>query len=472
MPFKVGQTLKPDLNHHSVVCAQTFASSLRLCFSGHENDLVFTAGPLFCLQAITANSAQTSAKASTPATSPGPVRHFYVKQYLVKGGDHLISHLEIEEAVYPYLGPARTAQDVDDARAALERAYRAKGYQTVAVQIPAQKVDSGIIVLQVMPNPVGRLRIHGSRYYSLEEIRREAPSLAEGTVPNFSQVTRDLTVLNSSPDRAVTPALKAGAVPGTVDIDLTVKDKPPIHGSLELNNRYRPVHTRNCGSTARSVTTICGNWGTAWASASSFPPQEINQVQVFSGYYSAKIPDIDWLTLLVQGTDQGQQRLDVGRHRCRGQGADGRLRAIISLPPQSNFYHSISLGVDYKHFEQGLNIAGEVTNTPVTYYPFSAAYSGTWLGTGYETDMNASVTLDVRGIGSGETEFDDNRHGADASFLYLRGDLSHTRDLPQGFQIYGKIQAQVADKPLVNSEQFSEGGIGTVRGYLESEELG
>jgi hemolysin activation/secretion protein len=30
----------------------------------------------------------------------------------------------------------------------------------------------------------------------------------------------------------------------------------------------------------------------------------------------------------------------------------------------------------------------------------------------------------------------------------------------------------VADQPLVNSEQFSGGGLGTVRGYLESEELG
>ena len=34
------------------------------------------------------------------------------------------------------------------------------------------------------------------------------------------------------------------------------------------------------------------------------------------------------------------------------------------------------------------------------------------------------------------------------------------------------MQGQAADKPLVNSEQFSGGGLGTVRGYLESEELG
>ena len=34
------------------------------------------------------------------------------------------------------------------------------------------------------------------------------------------------------------------------------------------------------------------------------------------------------------------------------------------------------------------------------------------------------------------------------------------------------MQGQVADQPLVSSEQFSIGGQDTVRGYLESEALG
>jgi len=44
--------------------------------------------------------------------------------------------------------------------------------------------------------------------------------------------------------------------------------------------------------------------------------------------------------------------------------------------------------------------------------------------------------------------------------------------LPEGFQLFVKAQGQASDQPLVNSEQFSGGGLGTVRGYLESEELG
>ena len=49
-----------------------------------------------------------------------------------------------------------------------------------------------MVILQVIEGKVGRLRIRGSRYFSLSQIRKQAPSLAEGTVPNFNDVTRDI----------------------------------------------------------------------------------------------------------------------------------------------------------------------------------------------------------------------------------------------------------------------------------------
>ena len=421
--------------------------------------------------AATSSTTNSDNLAASKTTTPAAQPHFFVRSYRVKGGAHLLPSLDVEKAVYPFLGPYRTSDDVEQARAALEKAYRDKGYQTVAVQVPPQKPENGVVVLQVMPNAVGRLRIHGSRYFSLEQIRREAPSLSESTVPNFSQVTRDLAVLNQSPDRVVTPTLSAGVAPGTVDVDLNVKDTPPIHGSLEINNRYSPFTSPLRINGAASYANL---WQLEHTIGFSFQlaPEEINEVQVFSGYYSAKIPGMDWLTLLAQGTSQDSNVSTLGGIGVAGKGSTAGMRAIISLPAQKDFYHSISLGVDYKHFEQGVNLAGQFTNTPVTYYPFSAAYSGTWIGKGYETDLNSSLTFDMRGIGSGQREFDNNRHDADASFIYFRGDLSHTRELPWGLQGFIKAQGQAADKPLVNSEQFSGGGLGTVRGYLESEELG
>ncbi|HEV3271728.1 MAG TPA: ShlB/FhaC/HecB family hemolysin secretion/activation protein [Candidatus Methylacidiphilales bacterium] len=412
-----------------------------------------------------------AADASQPAGQKDSTPRFYIQEYRVEGGGHLLPRDEVEEAVYPYLGPYRTAADVEQARGALEQAYHDKGYETVSVQIPPQHARSGVIILHVLQGEVERLRVMGSRYFSPEEIRREAPSLQEGASPNFTQVTHDLVALNQLADRRVTPTLSVGEIPGTVDVDLNVKDTMPLHGSLEINNRYSAGTTPLRLNGSVSYDNL---WQLEHSIGASFQlsPEDPTEVKVFSGYYLARIPGVDWLNLIVQGTSQDSSVNTLGGIGVVGKGDIIGGRAVILLPAQKDFYHSVSLGIDYKHFDQDLSIAGGDTVTPVTYYPFSAAYSGSWVGKGYETDLNASIIMDFRAFGSDEAQFEENRHGADASFIYFRGDLSHTRDLPGGFQLFVKGQGQASETPLVNSEQFSGGGLGTVRGYLESEELG
>jgi hemolysin activation/secretion protein len=409
---------------------------------------------------------------TTVKTMPAaPEVHFYVRQYRVIGGENLLPRLDVETAVYPFLGPYRTKDDVEQARAALEQAYHGHGFQTVLVQIPQQEVHGGIITLEVVPQTVGRLRVHGSRYFSIDEIKREAPSLAQGQSPNFSQVTGDLAVLNNIPDRQVTPTVRAGEVPGTVDVDLNVKDTFPLHGSLELNNRYSADTSPLRVNGSVSYDNL---WQLEHSLGFSFQlsPENLNQVQVFSADYIARFPGVSWLSLLLQGTSQDSNVNTLGGIGVAGKGDVIGGRAIIQLPGEKGFYESLSLGLDYKHFSQDVLIAGTDTVTPVTYYPASAAYSGTWAGKGHETDVNASVNLAIRELGSDDAEYELNRHGASGNFIYFRGDISHTADLAEGFQIFGKAQGQVSSEPLVNSEQFSGGGLGTVRGYLESEELG
>ncbi len=396
---------------------------------------------------------------------------FYIQEYRVEGGGHLLTQMETEEAVYPYLGPYRTAADIEQARGALEKAFRDKGYQTVSVSIPQQHARTGIITLQVNQGDIGRVRVLGSRYFSIDQIRREAPSLEEGQSPNFTQVTHDLVALNQMTDRQVTPTVKPGEIPGTVDVDLNVKDTFPLHGSIELNNRYS-VGTDQLR--VNGSVTYDNLWQLGHELNFSFQlsPEDTNQVAVFSGSYTARVPGVDWLTFILQGTDQDSNVNTLGGIGVAGRGKIIGGRAVFTLPALTNYYHSVSLGVDYKHLDQDTMIAGTPSTAPVTYFPFSAAYSGSWVNKGSETDINASANLSIRQWDSGETEFEQQRFGADGSYIYFRGDISHTHDIIGGAQVFAKVQGQASDKPLVNSEQFSIGGLGTVRGYLESEALG
>ena len=408
--------------------------------------------------------------ASQEDTAAAPERRLFIKQYRVVGTRHLPRE-DVEMAVYSYLGPERTADDVEGARAALEQRYKDKGYQTVTVSVPAQRGKNGIIVLKVTEAPVGRLRVRGARYFDIEKIRRAAPSLAEGTVPDFEAVQRDIVALNQRGDLRVTPELKPGAVPGTVDVDLVVKDTFPLHGSVELNNRYSANTTPlrlDLGIRYDNLWQIGHTIGFGFQIA----PQRPSDALVFSGYYIAPVPGVDWLSVMFQGIRQNSDVSTLGGTAVAGNGVIIGGRLLFELPGGPGFFQSASFGIDYKDFAQDLTIGGEVVQSPITYWPFVASYTGLWMGKGWDLQFDGAVTFHFRGMGSNEIEFDNRRYSANGNFLYFRGTLGYTRELPAGFEAFAQIQGQASSTALVDSEQFSMGGLNTVRGYLESEVLG
>lgn len=410
-----------------------------------------------------------TAEDAAPAEAPQP-RPMYIAEYRVQGAKKLPA-AEVQEVVYPFLGPGKLPADVDRARAALEKAYHDKGYQAVSVQIPTQKMRRGVVVLQVNENPVGRLRIRGSRYTSPSAVTREAPSMAEGEVVDFNRVNRDVMAMNQYPGRQVTPALRPGVEPGTVDIDLNVKDEMPLHGSLELNNRYSADTTPLRLNGALSYDNL---WQLGHTLGLSFQiaPENLDDAKVFSGYYLVRVPDSEGWSVMLQGTKQDSNVSTLGGLAVAGRGEILGLRAIKTLPPGKELFHSFSLGLDYKHFDENVTAGTGTIVTPITYYPFSALYTATLKGKKGTTDFNGGVTLHFRGMGDDTADFDAKRYKADGSFFYFRGELAHTHELPGGLQAFGRIQGQASSQALINSEQFAAGGLGTVRGFLESEVLG
>ena len=174
----------------------------------------------------------------------------------------MLSETEIDRAVYDYLGPGRTVADIEGARRALADLYAAKGFGLVSVALPQQHVADGIVTLQVTQRTVGRLRVVGSRFFDLNRIKRAAPSVAEGRVPNLHAVNRDILALNQWPDRTVTPTLKPGRLPGTVDVDLQVQDHLPLHASPGAEQPAEHPTRRRCGWRGMSPTTISGSAAT------------------------------------------------------------------------------------------------------------------------------------------------------------------------------------------------------------------
>ena len=434
------------------------------------NTAVSSSYALFLLLA-----AASHACAEEPPASAEPPPRFDVMEFRIQGHSKLDSRL-VEKTVYPFLGPKRSVEDVEQARAALEKAYHDAGYSAAAVDIPEQDVKNGIVYLKLGEGTVDRLKVTGSRYFLPSQIRAQVPALAEGQVLHMPEAQAQLEKLGmQSPDRLVTPIMRAGRTPGTLEVDLNVEDTLPLHGGVEMNGR-------NSVSTARTRLSANLRYDNLWQrfhSASlqyQIAPENPGNLEVWSGTYV--LPTGFWDARLafygVGLQSRSNSIATTGSLTVVGTGEIYGLRLVKPLQGGKAFSHSVTLGWDYKDFGQSIGLLGADTqNTPIHYSPFHLAYSGSYgHGDGSLSTFNLEANVSFQGLGNDPQEFADKRYDAKADYLYVGGEIRHTQMLPRDFRLSARLSGQVTDSPLISHEQFGAGGWQSVRGYHETEALG
>lgn len=405
-----------------------------------------------------------------PVTPPAEAPQTVDVWEFVVDGNTVLDDETIEAVLAPFMGPSRTADDVDKARQALEGSYRDKGYKTVAVSIPRQSATDGVVQFQVQESRVGHLKVMGSRYHSIDRILESAPALAEGKVPDFDEVQKDLVALNQQADRRVTPALKAGMRPGTVDVDLVVEDSLPLHGWVELNNRYSQDTSELRSLTSLSYDNLFQR-GHSFSLSFQTAPQNPDDAKVMFGTYLARLGSSPWSILLnTLKTDSAVST--VGGINVLGSGSSVSVTGIRQLEGPENFYPSLSVGVGYKDFDTTTLLGKADFETPVKYFPLTLGYSLLYRGERDLAQFDAALTFASPQLGSDTETIQLNRFSARGQMFYLRASVSDTHDFSNGAQAFARISGQVTDQPLISNEQISAGGMDTARGYLEAEALG
>ena len=393
-------------------------------------------------------------------------------------GNTILDNQVIEKTVYQFLGNNKNIATVEEARGALEKAYHDAGYQAALVDIPEQDVREGVVILKVTEGSVDRLRVTGSRYFSPGHIKEKVPALAEGKPLNLPQAQKELSKLSAeSPDRQVTPVMRAGTTPGTIDIDLEVKDELPIHGSVELN-------ARNSINTTRLRLPVMLRYDNLWQlnhSASlqyQVSPEDTQNVQVWSGTYVMPIEAIgSRLAMYGIGLDSSSDVTTAGSLNVVGNGNIFGLRLNKPLEENKDIIQTLSFGWDYKDFGQSINPIGDTSqpgqSSPVQYSPFQLGYSASLYQEGGSlSQLNTELNFNFAGMGSSYEQFAKRRYGATPNYFYLAGEVKHKQALPEDLALQVRLSGQVANEPLISNEQMGAGGMLTVRGYHEVERLG
>ena len=399
---------------------------------------------------------------------------FEIKAFDIKGNT-ILPTSKVLTAVALFIGPRKTASDVEKARDSLEKLYHDSGYPAVMVNIPEQTLKDGIVKLEVMETRIGKVRVTGNRYFTMEKILHALPAFTPGEILYLPRVQEEVGRLNKNPDFKVDPAISPGKEFGTIDAELKVEDQLPLHGYLELNNR-------DSHDTTQLRLNAMVHYDNLWQMEHSISlqyqisPEKLQQVNVVSVSYVLPAPwNVDH-QLVVYGiwsdsnTAFGEGFSVIGKGQILG------LRYVVPLPPYKLYSHNITMGVDYKHFNQAFGFqapGATATYSPLTYTPLSFSYNASlpdeWGGA---FQFSAGLNMNFRGIMSHEKEFEYKRYMAEANYLYGTAGIQRSQKLPLGMNLLVKLDGQIANEPLVNNEEYSAGGMENVRGYLENEEMG
>ena len=162
--------------------------------------------------------------------------NFDIRAFDVKGNS-ILPMDRVMAAVAIFIGPRKTASDVEKARDAIEKLYHDSGYPAVYVNIPEQTLKDGIVKLEVIETRIGKVKVTGNRYFTMEKIMHDLPAFTPGEILYLPKVQEEVGRLNRNQDFKVDPAISPGKESGTIDAELKVEDHLPLHGYLELNNR-------------------------------------------------------------------------------------------------------------------------------------------------------------------------------------------------------------------------------------------
>jgi len=176
-----------------------------------------------------------------PTNSPAQSKpvHFPVSQYELEGNTLLPGKI-YNGVLSKHTGTNVTFADVAAAVKELQLEYHNRGYDTVSVTIPQQRLTNGVFKIRVFQGRLAEIIVTGNRFYSSNNVMRALPGLKTNMFLNSKFLQPQLDLANGNQDRQIYPEIHPGPDSNTTSLMLRVKDQLPLHAKVEANNQSAP----------------------------------------------------------------------------------------------------------------------------------------------------------------------------------------------------------------------------------------
>ena len=428
-------------------------------------------------------------------------------------GNSVFSKRQLAKVVAGYAGRVITSEELEEARVALSKHYVDAGYITSGALLPDQDVASGVIKFQIIEGQLTEIDLHGNYWYRNWWLRNQMRRAA-GRPVNFNNLKVGLQLLRQNPTISrINAELKPGVMPGQSILDVTVKDEQPFRAGFEISNKRPPSVSEGLGELYLADLNLTGHndpielrWGLMrWTIQGAIDYADFDNV---SGSY--EFPITPWDTkLAVYASKSDSSIIDETFAALGITSRSTEIGVALRQPLYTTLNNNVtaSLALDRKHSQTFLLgrpftlSAGAIDGETDV---FATRLGIDWVNRSqvHVLALHAGFNIGIYGLGStradpllagGTTSAAGGAQGfepeiPDSKFFSWLGQAQYVRrifdtetlrkkpdttgwNLLRETLLVLRVNAQLSDEPLLSLEQFSIGGMQSVRGYRENQLL-
>jgi hemolysin activation/secretion protein len=392
-------------------------------------------------------------------------------------GNRAFSDAELNQVTGSYTNRELGFEDLEQARRAVSLYYINHGFVNSGAVIPDQEPTNGIIRLQIVEGVLTGIELSGNHWlrdnYIKSRLRRwSTPPL------NLNRLQDGLQLLRQNPNvRQVNAELKPGTAPGEAVLDVRVADQQPFQVGLQVDNQRPPsVGAEEIWALA-SDQNLTGNsdrldlrYGIANADTDGM---EFSGVDNLAGSYLLPLTRYD-TTLGLNASRLNTGLIEETFVPLNIESLTTSYGVALRQPVYQTARRELAFSIGFDHRKNETSLLGEPFNlspgavngeTIVSVLRVSQE----WLDRGQNHVLALRSTFNF-GLDALDATDDRIRGHADGKFFSWLGQAQYVRRLfNTQNELVLRVAGQYTDEPLLALEQFSVGGVETVRGYVENQ---
>lgn len=405
---------------------------------------------------------------TTPTLPPGEVSQTFIVERFDVVGSTVFSPDELERVLAPFTNRPLTLAELLQARSAITQLYVDSGYTTSGAFIPPQTIKGGVATIQVIEGGLSAINVTGTRRLKPEYVRAR---LTSKKPINQKRLLEDLQLLQLNPLIAsISAELATGTSPATSVLEVQVREAKTFDTQLVADNGRTP----SVGSFRRRIQLSEANL-LGLGDGLSLGYSNTDGSDSFDIGYALPLNSRNGTVSFAYGNTSSDvieppfNALDIN--------GDSRfyelsLRQPLSQTPSEEF--AIGLSAARSESEISSRVLEDFGLSPNELSPGADEQGRTRISAlqffQEWTKRNASEVIAARSgfnLGIGAFNATVNEDAPDSRFFSWRGQAQWVRLLAPETLLVLRGDVQLSPDALVPSQQFSLGGIDSVRGYRQ-----